>query len=83
MSVFNSREQLAYSIPDDLTLAQFILDVHHPARPIRPHGAPWLIQDETGQKTGFDEARRPSLAAPSSETATNLYGARFAQRSSA
>lgn len=42
-------------IPDDLTIPQFILDSHHPTRPVRPHGIPWLIDDVTGTKVGFDE----------------------------
>ncbi|KAI0034004.1 amp dependent CoA ligase [Vararia minispora EC-137] len=57
MSIFTAREELAYPVPDDLTLAQFILDVEHPARPIRPLGSSWLIEDETGKRTGFEEAR--------------------------
>lgn len=42
-------------IPDDLTVPQFILDGHHPTRPLRPEGVPWLIEDKTGQKIGFEE----------------------------
>ncbi len=42
-------------IPDDLTLAQFILDSTHECRPIRPQGATWLIEDATGHKIGLDE----------------------------
>ncbi|KAF4605021.1 hypothetical protein EYR40_003804 [Pleurotus pulmonarius] len=47
-------------IPDDLTIPQFILDSHHPTRPVRPHGIPWLIDDVTGTKVGFDELRARS-----------------------
>lgn len=48
-------------IQDDLTIPQFILDSHHPARPVRPHGIPWLIDDATGTKVGFDGVRISSL----------------------
>ncbi|KAH9065666.1 amp dependent CoA ligase [Lactarius vividus] len=44
-------------IPDNLTLAQFILDSTHPYRPLRPQGVPWLIEDATGRKIGLEEAR--------------------------
>ncbi|EPQ60488.1 acetyl-CoA synthetase-like protein [Gloeophyllum trabeum ATCC 11539] len=44
-------------IPDDLTLAQFMLDVHHPSRPLRPDGVPWLIEDTTGRRVGSEEIR--------------------------
>jgi 4-coumarate--CoA ligase len=42
-------------IPDDLTLAQFILDSTHACRPIRPQGVAWLIDDATGRKVGLEE----------------------------
>ena len=45
-------------IPDDLTLPQFILDSTHPTRPIRKEGIPWLIDDTTGRKIGFEEVSR-------------------------
>ncbi|KAG6331002.1 hypothetical protein ID866_8088 [Astraeus odoratus] len=44
-------------IPDDLTLAQFILDYHHPCRPVRKHGIPWIIDEQSGKKVGLDELR--------------------------
>ncbi|KAG6372892.1 hypothetical protein JVT61DRAFT_7328 [Boletus reticuloceps] len=44
-------------IPDNLTLAQFILDSHHPSRPIRKHGIPWFIEDHTGRTVGYEEIR--------------------------
>ncbi|KAJ7675367.1 amp dependent CoA ligase [Mycena rosella] len=44
-------------IPDDLSLPQFFLDYSHPARPLRPSGVPWLIEDGTGRAIGFDELR--------------------------
>ncbi|KIJ62741.1 hypothetical protein HYDPIDRAFT_114438 [Hydnomerulius pinastri MD-312] len=43
------------SIPDDLTLAQFILDSQHPSRPVRKHGIPWIIEDHSGKTLGFEE----------------------------
>ncbi|KAJ7926028.1 amp dependent CoA ligase [Mycena leptocephala] len=44
-------------IPDDLTLPQFFLDFNHPARPVRPPGVPWLIEDHTARPIAFDELR--------------------------
>ncbi|KAF9236498.1 phenylacetyl-CoA ligase [Melanogaster broomeanus] len=44
-------------IPDDLTLAQFILDSQHPSRPVRKHGTPWIIEDHTGKTVGYEEIR--------------------------
>ncbi|KAJ6504373.1 phenylacetyl-CoA ligase [Mycena vulgaris] len=44
-------------IPDDLTLPQFFLDFTHPARPVRPAGVPWLIEDHTGRAITFEELR--------------------------
>jgi 4-coumarate--CoA ligase len=43
------------TIPDGLTVPQFILDSGHPTRPIRKERNPWLIDDTTGQKIGFEE----------------------------
>lgn len=51
-----SGEPLDSAIPDDLTLSQFFLDSHHPRRPVRTD-APWLIEDETGRRIGFEEIR--------------------------
>ncbi|KAJ7751240.1 amp dependent CoA ligase [Mycena maculata] len=45
-------------VPDDLTLPQFFLDFHHPARPIRPKNTPWLIENSTGRPIAFDELRQ-------------------------
>lgn len=43
-------------IPDDLTIAQFMLDRPHPYRSTsRPVEAPWLVDDATGRKIGFEE----------------------------
>ncbi len=42
-------------IPDDLTIPQFILDVHHPARPTLRKIQPWLIEELTGREVGSDE----------------------------
>lgn len=42
-------------IPDNLTLAQFILDSQHSSRPIRKHGIPWFIEDHTGRTLGYEE----------------------------
>ncbi|KZV70955.1 amp dependent CoA ligase [Peniophora sp. CONT] len=57
MTEFFARESLRYSIPDDLTLAQFTLDAHHPARAVHPRGVPWLVEDGTGRKVDLEEIR--------------------------
>ncbi|TFY79307.1 hypothetical protein EWM64_g4705 [Hericium alpestre] len=45
-------------IPDDLTLAQFFLDAHHPTRTIRNDPAlPWLIDDASGRAVGYEQVR--------------------------
>ncbi|KAI6005348.1 hypothetical protein EDC04DRAFT_1004602 [Pisolithus marmoratus] len=46
-------------IPDNLTLAQFILDYQHSSRsrPVRKHGVPWIIEDHTGKAHGLAELR--------------------------
>ncbi|KAI6014829.1 hypothetical protein BKA83DRAFT_98244 [Pisolithus microcarpus] len=44
-------------IPDDLTVPQFILDSHHPCRPLRRHSIPWFIDGQTGNKVGLEELR--------------------------
>jgi hypothetical protein len=51
-------------IPDDLTVAQFTLDRHHPSRPLRPASAPWFIEDGTGRPVFFEEVRFISAHAP-------------------
>ncbi|KAG1784859.1 uncharacterized protein HD556DRAFT_1461201 [Suillus plorans] len=45
------------SVPDDLTLPQFILDSSHPLRPIRPSHVPWFIEDAGGRGVGHEEVR--------------------------
>ena len=42
-------------IPDDLTIPQFFLDYQHPLRPVRKDLTPWLIEDATGRKIGYEE----------------------------
>jgi hypothetical protein len=54
MSEFYSRARPLPSIPDDLTVAQFMLDYHHPVRPVRDD-FPCLIEDGNGRSIGFDE----------------------------
>ena len=54
MTEFHALEPCP-NIPDDLTVAQFILDSHHPARPLRPYGTPWLIEDGSGREIGYEE----------------------------
>ncbi|CDO75537.1 hypothetical protein BN946_scf184776.g3 [Trametes cinnabarina] len=44
-------------IPDDLTIPQFLLDSHHPSRPVLKKTQPWLIEELTGREIGSDELR--------------------------
>ncbi|KAJ8488324.1 hypothetical protein ONZ45_g13990 [Pleurotus djamor] len=60
MTIF-SGPPLPY-VPDDLSIPQFILDSHHPSRPVRKFGVPWLIDDVSGARVGFDELRARSNA---------------------
>ncbi|KAI0275161.1 amp dependent CoA ligase [Gloeopeniophorella convolvens] len=57
MTEFVSSGNPLPHIPDDVTLPQFILDSTHPSRPLRREGVPWLIEDATGRKIGFEEIR--------------------------
>ncbi|KAG1739568.1 hypothetical protein EDB19DRAFT_1635717 [Suillus lakei] len=43
-------------IPDNLTLAQFILDAEHVRKPVRKSGA-WIVDDQSGRKIGLEELR--------------------------
>ncbi|KAG1861788.1 hypothetical protein DFJ58DRAFT_871788 [Suillus subalutaceus] len=43
-------------IPDDLTLAQFILDAEHVRKPVRKSDA-WIVDDQSGRKIGLEELR--------------------------
>lgn len=65
-------------IPDDVTLPQFLLDSTHPRRPIRKEGIPWLIEDATGRRIGFEEVRLDSSPAPVSNILMELPRNRFA-----
>lgn len=48
-------------VPDNLTLPQFILDSSHPLRPRRVDDAiPWLIEDQSGRKYGYEEVSQPN-----------------------
>lgn len=44
-------------IPDNITIAQLLLDGTHATdlRPERPAGAPWLIEDVTGREIELNE----------------------------
>ncbi|KAF4565431.1 hypothetical protein EYR36_002002 [Pleurotus pulmonarius] len=57
MSVFRAPTSSgeAPHIPDDLTIPQFILDNHHPIRPHRPNGVPWLVADKSGKRMDLEE----------------------------
>jgi len=52
------------TIPDNLTLPQFILDSSHPARRIRKDGTPWLVDDSTGHRMGLEEVSRERTTRP-------------------
>ncbi|KAH7913981.1 hypothetical protein BJ138DRAFT_1144920 [Hygrophoropsis aurantiaca] len=52
-----SGPPLDVTVPDDLTIPQFFLDYNHPLRPIRKDGSPWLIEDGTSRKIGYEEIR--------------------------
>ncbi|ETW87101.1 hypothetical protein HETIRDRAFT_377848 [Heterobasidion irregulare TC 32-1] len=57
MTEFVSPAGPTPNIPEDLTLAQFMLDSVHPSRPVRNEGIPWYIEDATGRRIGFEEIR--------------------------
>ncbi|KAG9315618.1 hypothetical protein JVU11DRAFT_3260 [Chiua virens] len=57
MAQLDSPAGVLPHIPDNLTLAQFILDSQHPSRPIRGHGIPWIIEEHTGRAMGYEETR--------------------------
>ncbi|KZP31139.1 phenylacetyl-CoA ligase [Athelia psychrophila] len=42
-------------IPDNLSIPQFILDTQHAIRPSRPPQSPWVIEDATSKKVGYEE----------------------------
>lgn len=44
-------------LPDDLSLTQFSLDVHHSVRAPRASEVPWFIDDETGKSLGLEQVR--------------------------
>ncbi|TFK68434.1 phenylacetyl-CoA ligase [Pluteus cervinus] len=50
------------TIPDDLTVPQFIFNFAHNTRPLRSQEIPWLIEDETGRKIFETEVRERTTA---------------------
>ena len=52
--ILAGKDDLPY-IPDDVLLPQFLLDMHHPLRPVQTAPQPWLIEEATGRKIGSDE----------------------------
>ncbi|CCM02960.1 uncharacterized protein FIBRA_05075 [Fibroporia radiculosa] len=52
------------AIPDDMSVAQFMLDYHHPFRPVLAQPSPWLIEDSSGRKVWKEEiySRTDALA---------------------
>ncbi|KAI0803315.1 amp dependent CoA ligase [Irpex lacteus] len=57
MTEFHAPGEPLPLIPDDLTVSQFMLDAHHPARPAQKRLTPWLIEDATGRGIGYEELR--------------------------
>lgn len=57
MTEFHSLHGPCPFIPDNFTIPQFFLDEHHPLRPLRKTGDPWLIEDATGRTVGYEEVR--------------------------
>ncbi|KAF5385033.1 hypothetical protein D9615_001355 [Tricholomella constricta] len=49
MTEFRSIAGPLPSIPDDLTIPQFIFGTQHPTRPSRAESIPWLIDDHSGR----------------------------------
>ncbi|KAF8895160.1 hypothetical protein BD779DRAFT_1668497 [Infundibulicybe gibba] len=54
---FHTATQALPYIPDNLTLAQFMLDYHHDIQPIRSQETPCLIEEANGRGIGLDELR--------------------------
>ncbi|KAH9927963.1 acetyl-CoA synthetase-like protein [Epithele typhae] len=53
----DGSEGLPY-IPDDVTIAHFVMDYQHPVRPRWSNDIrPWLIEEATGRQIGSDEIR--------------------------
>ncbi|GLB45472.1 putative acetyl-CoA synthetase-like protein [Lyophyllum shimeji] len=61
MNVFGSNDDALPHIPDDITLAQFVLEYEHPLKSERG-GVPCLIEDSTGRKISFDEVKNNTRA---------------------
>ena len=55
MPVFLPSTPLEATIPDDLTVPQFMFGCQHELRPQGSLDIPWLIEDETGRKIGRGE----------------------------
>lgn len=70
-------------VPDDLTIPQFFLDSHHPLRPARKTGIPWLIEDATGRLIDLEEVRGGSVPHTGISTRpvtyTNVWARKCAQ----
>ena len=54
-------------IPDDVTIAQFILNEQHPTRPVQTGTRPWLIEEVTGRKISSDEVSSRCVKESSSQ----------------
>ncbi|KAI0917584.1 hypothetical protein AcW2_007685 [Taiwanofungus camphoratus] len=56
-------------IPDDLTVAQFMLDYHHASRPVLKQRNVWLIEDASGKNITANEIRSRTHALASAISA--------------
>nr|WHF58352.1 4-coumarate:CoA ligase [Ganoderma lucidum] len=54
--ILAGKDDLPY-IPDDVLLPQFLLDMHHPLRPVQTTPQAWLVEEATRRKIGSDELR--------------------------
>ncbi|KAM6493631.1 hypothetical protein JOM56_009992 [Amanita muscaria] len=59
---FHSPSGPLPTVPDDLTLPQFIFDGKHPNRPERGPDIPWIIENDTGRRYSGEDIRRRTLA---------------------
>ncbi|KZS98388.1 acetyl-CoA synthetase-like protein [Sistotremastrum niveocremeum HHB9708] len=55
--IFTAPGPTYHDAPDDISLAQFMLDVDHPYRPLRKAASPWLIDNHTGVAWSAEDIR--------------------------
>ncbi|KAJ7596811.1 phenylacetyl-CoA ligase [Mycena floridula] len=60
---FRSPIVFTATIPDDLSIPQFIFDTQFPSRPSRPEGAAWLVEDAPlGRSLQYSEVKERTRA---------------------